>query len=216
MVGAGALREALQDPDVEAVLSIGRRPCGVTHPKLRELLLDDLFDIAAGRTATRRVGRVPLGGRHQLGRPGRGRLREGHRGSDAALGAHVVAAEPALQFLLLLGRGRRRAHDVGARAATGRRRDCARCRLQHAGCVRPAFIQPGPGIRSRVQAYQILITIFGPIVSARRSHAPFLVHHHRAPRPRHAARRPGPRRQVHPRGFGHQSSRRLSVCSQRG
>ena len=47
MVGAGALREALQDPDVEAVLSIGRRPCGVTHPRLSELHLDDLFDIAA-------------------------------------------------------------------------------------------------------------------------------------------------------------------------
>jgi putative NADH-flavin reductase len=47
MVGAGALREALNAPEVESVLSIGRRPCGVEHPKLRELLLPDLFDFAA-------------------------------------------------------------------------------------------------------------------------------------------------------------------------
>jgi putative NADH-flavin reductase len=44
MVGAGALREALAASEVEAVLSVGRRSCGVAHPKLRELLLADLFD----------------------------------------------------------------------------------------------------------------------------------------------------------------------------
>ena len=47
MVGAGTLREALADPDVAAVLSVSRRSCGVQHPKLRELLLPDLFDFAA-------------------------------------------------------------------------------------------------------------------------------------------------------------------------
>src|SRR6478735_6873149 len=47
MVGAGALREALNAPEVESVLSIGRQACGTTHPKLRELLLPDLFDFAA-------------------------------------------------------------------------------------------------------------------------------------------------------------------------
>lgn len=47
MVGAGALREALNAPEVESVLSVGRRPCGVEHPKLRELLLPDLFGFAA-------------------------------------------------------------------------------------------------------------------------------------------------------------------------
>jgi hypothetical protein len=46
MVGAGALRETLADPGVEAVLSVGRRSCAVQHPKLRELLLTDLFEFA--------------------------------------------------------------------------------------------------------------------------------------------------------------------------
>src|SRR5262245_27218120 len=47
MVGAGAPREAANGPEVGSVLSIGRQSCGVSHPKLRELLLPDLFDFAA-------------------------------------------------------------------------------------------------------------------------------------------------------------------------
>ena len=47
MVGMGTLREALADAGVESVLVVGRRACGVTHPKLRELLVPDLFDLTA-------------------------------------------------------------------------------------------------------------------------------------------------------------------------
>ena len=35
--------------------------------------------------------------------------------------------------------------------------------FEHAGWCQAAFIQPGPGIRSRVKAYQILITLFRPL-----------------------------------------------------
>jgi nucleoside-diphosphate-sugar epimerase len=43
MVGQGVLRECLRDDGVEAVLAIGRSSSGVVHPKLRELILPDLF-----------------------------------------------------------------------------------------------------------------------------------------------------------------------------
>ena len=33
-------------PDVEKVLVINRRPCGVTHPKLTEILHTDFFDLS--------------------------------------------------------------------------------------------------------------------------------------------------------------------------
>lgn len=45
MVGGGVLRECLEDPDIESVLAVGRRACGLTHPKLRELIHADLFDL---------------------------------------------------------------------------------------------------------------------------------------------------------------------------
>ena len=44
MVGQGVLRECLLCPDVESVLSIGRRETGQKHPKLREVAHSDFAD----------------------------------------------------------------------------------------------------------------------------------------------------------------------------
>ncbi len=46
MVGEGVLLECLNHPDVEQVLVINRRPGGVTHPKLREIIHKDLMNLA--------------------------------------------------------------------------------------------------------------------------------------------------------------------------
>ena len=44
MVGGYALRYSLQSPSVASVLAIGRRPLGISHPKLREVLHQDFND----------------------------------------------------------------------------------------------------------------------------------------------------------------------------
>jgi len=46
MVGEGALMESLLHPDVEKVLVINRKPCGITHPKLTEIIHKDFFNIS--------------------------------------------------------------------------------------------------------------------------------------------------------------------------
>ena len=46
MVGEGVLHVALNHPVVESVLVIGRKPCGVNHEKLKEILQKDLFDLS--------------------------------------------------------------------------------------------------------------------------------------------------------------------------
>jgi uncharacterized protein YbjT (DUF2867 family) len=46
MVGEGVLHVCLQDPDIEKVLVIGRRSCGIQHPKLNEIVQPDLFDLS--------------------------------------------------------------------------------------------------------------------------------------------------------------------------
>ena len=45
MVGEGVLHECLQHPDIEQVLVINRKPGGVSHPKLRELIHTDFFNL---------------------------------------------------------------------------------------------------------------------------------------------------------------------------
>ncbi|MGN7885211.1 NAD-dependent epimerase/dehydratase family protein [Dyadobacter sp. 22481] len=47
MVGEGVLLECLENPDVEAVLIINRRPLGMDPPKLTEIVHKDFHDISA-------------------------------------------------------------------------------------------------------------------------------------------------------------------------
>lgn len=47
MVGEGVLHECLLDADVTDVLVINRKPCGVVHPKLKEIIHQDFFDFSA-------------------------------------------------------------------------------------------------------------------------------------------------------------------------
>lgn len=46
MVGQGVLRECLRDASVEGVLAIGRNSTDIKHPKLRDLVLEDMFDLS--------------------------------------------------------------------------------------------------------------------------------------------------------------------------
>ncbi|HEY5122875.1 MAG TPA: NAD-dependent epimerase/dehydratase family protein [Ignavibacteria bacterium] len=45
MVGEGVLHECLQHNDIDSVLVIGRKPCGISHPKLKEIVHTDFFDL---------------------------------------------------------------------------------------------------------------------------------------------------------------------------
>jgi uncharacterized protein YbjT (DUF2867 family) len=47
MVGEGVLHECLQHPLVEGVLVINRKPCGLNHIKLREIILDNFLDLSS-------------------------------------------------------------------------------------------------------------------------------------------------------------------------
>jgi hypothetical protein len=47
MVGEGVLQECLLHPDVEKILVINRKPCGVTHTKLQEILHINFYDLSS-------------------------------------------------------------------------------------------------------------------------------------------------------------------------
>lgn len=162
MVGLGALREALNDPEVEAALSIGRRASGMTHPKLRELLMADLFDLSA-------IESQLAGYDACLWAVGISSV-----GLEEAAYSKVTEELTLLWARTLLRLNPRFSFAYCSAAGAGGRTMWARVRqrvenglrampFQHSGCVRPGFIQPGPGIHSRVRAYEVLITIFKPL-----------------------------------------------------
>jgi len=45
MVGEGVLIECLQNDSIEEVMVVGRKPYGVTHPKLKEIICEDFFNL---------------------------------------------------------------------------------------------------------------------------------------------------------------------------
>jgi uncharacterized protein YbjT (DUF2867 family) len=162
MVGAGALREALNAPEVATVLSIGRRSCGVVHPKLREMLLSDLFDV-------RSVSDQVVGYDACIWAIGVSSV-----GLDEAAYARVteeltllwarelLRLNPGMSFCYCSAGG---AGGPGMWARVRRRvEDSLRSMpFAHAGAVRPGFIRPGPGIRSRTRAYQVGVVLLKPL-----------------------------------------------------
>jgi uncharacterized protein YbjT (DUF2867 family) len=162
MVGAGALREALNAPGVESVLSIGRRSCGVEHPKLRELLLPDLFDFTAmedqfvGHDACIwAVGTSSVG----LDEAAYSKVTEE---LTLVWARALLRLNPGLSFCYCSAGG------AGGRSMWARVRQRVEGALQsmpfqHVGSVRPGFIRPGPGIRSRTRAYQVGIVLLTPL-----------------------------------------------------
>ena len=46
MVGEGVLHECLLNDHVQQVLVLNRKPCGITHPKLKEIIHNNFFDLS--------------------------------------------------------------------------------------------------------------------------------------------------------------------------
>jgi len=45
MVGEGVLHECILNPQVESILLVNRKPSGIEHPKVEELILPDFFTL---------------------------------------------------------------------------------------------------------------------------------------------------------------------------
>jgi hypothetical protein len=162
MVGMGALREALADADVSEVLVIGRRSCGVTHPKMRELLVPSLFDFSA----------------HELGLIGYDAciwaVGVTSLGKDEAAYARVteeltlswasglLRLNPNFSFCYCSAMGAG-GSSMWARVRQRVENGLKALPFKHSGCVRPGFIRPAPGIRSATRIYQVAITIGRPL-----------------------------------------------------
>jgi hypothetical protein len=162
MVGAGALREALGASEVKSVLSVGRRASGITHPKLRELLLPDLFDVAAAEKQL--VGYEACIWAVGVSSVGLDEAAYAKVTEELTLrwARTLLRLNPGLSFCYCSANG------AGGNAMWARVRQRVEAALQampfrHVGVVRPAVIRPGPGIRSRTRLYQAGIVLLKPV-----------------------------------------------------
>jgi uncharacterized protein YbjT (DUF2867 family) len=166
MIGQGVLRECLMAPDVDAILAVGRSPSGQTHPKLRDLVHRDLYDLTAIEPQLTGfdacffcLGATSAG----LSEP------EYHRITfDLTLGAGRTLARvsPGMTFIYISGAGAdstEQGRTMWARVKGQTENAILKLPLR-ASIFRPAVIQPMHGIRSRTSWYRVMYAITGPLM----------------------------------------------------
>src|SRR4051812_37051451 len=175
MVGQGVLRECLLDPEVEAVLAVGRGPSGKQSPKLAELVLSDLYDFTpvaeklTGYDACFFCLGVTSVGATEAD------YRRVTRDIPAAAGRVLAERNPGMTFVLVTGRG----SDATGTSKTMWARvkgeaENAILALPFKGkyVFRPGVIQPLHGITSRTPSYRVLYALFSWVVPILRWLAP--------------------------------------------
>jgi uncharacterized protein YbjT (DUF2867 family) len=167
MVGQGVLRECLRAVDVEAVLAAGRTATGVQHPKLREVIVSDLFDVAAYAK--------DLAGFDAcffcLGVSSAGMSEEAYTRLTYALTMSIAEIlpklNPAMTFIYVSGQGTDSSEQgrvMWARVKGKLENALLRLPFRAAYMFRPGLIVPLEGIQSRTRVYRILYAILKPIL----------------------------------------------------
>jgi len=178
MVGQGALRECLLDPGVMEVLVIGRSATRQQHPKLREVIHDDLFDLSsiaaqlAGYDACLFCLGVTSAGMSE---------------ADYTLVTHdltlsvartLAQLNPSMTFLYISGAGTdssEHGRSMWARVKGRTENDLLRERFKAAYMLRPGYIQPMHGIKSKTPLYRAIYPIVAPLYPVLKVLAPKFV-----------------------------------------
>ena len=167
MVGQGILRECLLDSDVRRVLAIGRNATAPHHPKLRELVRDNLLEYSDIESEL--VGFDACF--FSLGVSSVGMSEDPYRRVtyDITLAAARTLARlnPNMTFLYVSGAGTdgtEQGRLMWARVKGKTENDLLRLPFQAVYIFRPAGIVPLHGIKSRTALYRIPYTLLGPIL----------------------------------------------------
>jgi uncharacterized protein YbjT (DUF2867 family) len=105
MIGGLVLRRALERPDVAKVTSLGRRPCGVAHAKLIEIVHDDFTNFAGAEHAFERQDAAIYCLGAYTGAVPDDEFRRITTDCTVAFAAALEAASPGAAFCFLSGQG---------------------------------------------------------------------------------------------------------------
>jgi uncharacterized protein YbjT (DUF2867 family) len=176
MIGAGALLECLDDPGVERVLAIVRRPTGRQHAKLVELVHDDFLDYSAvedqltGYDACLFCLGVSAGGMKEVD------YRRITVDFAVAAGETLSRLNPTMRMCFISGAGTRpESRQMWARVKAEAEQAMLALPWRSAHMFRPAMIQPMRGVKSGVTSYRIMYSALGWSLPLARRVAPRVV-----------------------------------------
>jgi len=165
MVGQGVLRECLADPQVMAVLAVGRSATDTRNPKFQEIVHSDLLDLQ-GRESE-------LAGYDAcffcLGATAAGLTEAAYSAINhdipVVVGTTLARINPGMTFIYVSGTGTDSSEQgrvMWARVKGKTENDLLSLDL-NAYMLRPAFIQPMHGEVSKTAIYRIGIAVLKPV-----------------------------------------------------
>ncbi|WP_221392300.1 NAD-dependent epimerase/dehydratase family protein [Dyadobacter sp. NIV53] len=165
MVGEGVLHECLQDPDIESVLVINRKPCGVQHPKLKEIIHKDFFDFSEIENQLTGYNACFF----CLGVSSVGMKEPEYYKMTYTLTMHVAETlsrlNPNMTFGYITGAGTdstEKGSSMWARVKGKTENDLMKLPFKRMYAFRPGYMHPTPGLKN-VNAYAKYVTWLYPI-----------------------------------------------------
>ncbi|MFI5237978.1 MAG: NAD-dependent epimerase/dehydratase family protein, partial [Ignavibacteriales bacterium] len=166
MVGEGVLHECLLHPDIESVLVINRKPCGVKHNKLKEIIHKDFFDLSsiknqlAGHNACYFCAGVSSVGKKE------DEYKRITYDLTLNFANTLVKLNPEMTFCYVSGVGTdstEKGRSMWARVKGKTENDLMKLPFKAAYMFRPGYIQPTKGLKNSYKIYKVF-TPFYPIL----------------------------------------------------
>lgn len=159
MIGEGVLHKSLDHLDVKSVLVINRRPCGVQHEKLKEIIHKDFFDLTPIKDQ--------LSGYNAcffcLGVSSVGMKEEAYRKMTYDLTLNfaktIIELNKDMTFNYVSGAGTdssEKGRSMWARVKGKTENDLIKMPFKAAYAFRPGYIHPMPGMKNTLKAYKYL------------------------------------------------------------
>jgi uncharacterized protein YbjT (DUF2867 family) len=178
MIGQGALRECLLDPEIDGVLAVGRSATGQSHPKLRELIHHDPLDYAhiesdlAGHDACFFCMGVSSAGMSEAD------YRRVTYDMTMAAARALLRQNAAMTFIYISGAGTdstEKGRTMWARVKGQTENALLALPFKAKYMFRPGYIQPMHGIVSKTGLYRAGYAVMGPIYPLLKRLAPNFV-----------------------------------------
>lgn len=157
MVGEGVLHECLQHADVEKVLVINRKPCGVKHPKLTEIIHSNFLDFSPIEAQLKGYNACYF----CLGVSSVGMKEPEYTRFTYDITMHVaktlIKQNPDMTFIYVSGSGTdssEKGNLMWARVKGKTENDLFKLGFKKAYAFRPGFMRPTPGLKNVLGFYK--------------------------------------------------------------
>ncbi len=166
MVGKGVLLECIDHHSVEQILLVNRSSAGIEHPKVKEVLVKDFFDLSTIKKDLKGYDACFF----CLGITSIGQSEESYAKITYDLTLNFAKAfideNKDSVFCYVSGTGTdssEKSSTMWARVKGKTENDLLSMGFKGAYMFRPGYIQPLRGIKSKTQWYQALYNVFWPI-----------------------------------------------------